>query len=510
MNANLEKVLRVLNKRGLIGTTSETELAQLSELSRKIINQSKHQIQQYLLTAPQPSNADEESVDEKLVETYISKALEGIKEEEHHFGKVLGAIAGFVLRQQTNLINNIQRVDKIVRVGQAYINLVTQIEARKDGKGTPIHSQSKDAKYLQTELNNSLLVKQLFSKSRSHKSGEYSKKWKLTKQANQLNQIIMQETIKVIRKNNVLPIKKVTVTPLQIASKCSGQSVTSFPANPLSPEQRSFQVSINQLGTLSVPSFLQIMNHARPSLDPNEISVTLKNLANVDPKLGRTYNVFTRLRSYERKALGYLNYDISGGLQIIAFGILYRFPHSKYPDLDSFMNSFPMIFNYGWDPVYKQSLRQKIAGDLGVSVDEVKKLLTAYANGSQKQSGNSSKLKQFQEESDQLRREVISTIQDYQPSLLKSAIAQSKKSFPEDMDWQSIEKESTTQQALDKASVFFFIWTHFEKQIRDAMLSLVDDGIPVHDAIYSKQQLPLTDFEKAIHQQTGFEVKISH
>lgn len=60
------------------------------------------------------------------------------------------------------------------------------------------------------------------------------------------------------------------------------------------------------------------------------------------------------------------------------------------------------------------------------------------------------------------------------------------------------------------ASVYFFIWTYFEKQIRDVMLSLVDDGIPVHDAIYSKMDIPFQDFEDAIFKQTGFEVKISN
>jgi len=62
----------------------------------------------------------------------------------------------------------------------------------------------------------------------------------------------------------------------------------------------------------------------------------------------------------------------------------------------------------------------------------------------------------------------------------------------------------------DKASVYFFIWTWYEKQIRDAMLSVISDGIPVHDAVYSEQQLPCKDFEDAVLAQTGFEVKISH
>jgi hypothetical protein len=135
-------------------------------------------------------------------------------------------------------------------------------------------------------------------------------------------------------------------------------------------------------------------------------------------------------------------------------------------------------------------------------------LLTAYANGSQKQVGNSSKLQEFYEQSDQLRREAVSTIATHKVGLLSSAIRQSKKSFPEDMDWQSIEKEGKGEDARHKASVFFFIWTHFEKQIRDAMLSVVNDGIPVHDATYSKHKVPFHLFEQAVLNKTGFQVKI--
>jgi hypothetical protein len=135
-------------------------------------------------------------------------------------------------------------------------------------------------------------------------------------------------------------------------------------------------------------------------------------------------------------------------------------------------------------------------------------LLTAYSNGSQKKVGQSEQLKAFFKESDQLRREVVATIGAHQPELLESAIEQSKHSFPEDMDWQSIEKEATGQESRDKASVFFFIWTYFEKQIRDAMLSVVDDGIPVHDAIYSKQVVDYKTFEKTVLDTTGFDVKI--
>jgi DNA-binding transcriptional MerR regulator len=507
MNENLKKALRVLQNRGLVGSTTDSELARLAGLSRPTIIKSKTEIKTYLNSAPLPSNSDEDYVDRKLISTYVDIALTS-GASGRHFAQVTGAVAGFVLRHETNLINNIQTPKKIVRVGQAYLNVMTQIEARKDGKGTPINSQNKDVKYLLTELNNSTLVEALFSRSNTYRTDAYSKSWKLTHKASLLNQSIKDRTIKLIESYNATQ-GKFTLLPLHIPpSICSGKSVNKVPGTNLPIEARFFNLPIHQLVTLSVQSFLQIMKIAQPSILPSLITIPLKNLATVDPSKGSTYNIFTRLRSSERKALGYHNYDISGGLQIISFNILYQFSHHKYATFDDLHGEYPLIFDYGVDPDAKKALREDVGKDLGVTVEEVKKLLTAYANGSQKQVGNSSKLQEFYEQSDQLRREVLSTIAIHKAGLLSSAISQSKKSFPEDMDWQSIEKEGKGEDARDKASVFFFIWTHFEKKIRDAMLSVVNDGIRVHDAIYSKHKVPFRLFEQAVLKKTGFDVKI--
>jgi hypothetical protein len=40
------------------------------------------------------------------------------------------------------------------------------------------------------------------------------------------------------------------------------------------------------------------------------------------------------------------------------------------------------------------------------------------------------------------------------------------------------------------------------------MLSVVDDGIPVHDAIYSKQEVEYKYLQDVVLEKTGFEVKI--
>lgn len=214
MNENLKKALRVLQHRGLVGSTTDSELARLAGLSRPTIIKSKTEIEAYLNSAPLPSNSDENYVDKKLITTYVDIALtSGLS--GRHFAQVTGAVAGFVLRHETNLINNIQTPKKVVRVGQAYLNVMTQIEARKDGKGTPINSQNKDARYLLTELNNSTLVEALFSRSNTYRTDAYSKSWKLTHRASILNQSIKDRTIKLIESYNATQCK-FTLSPLHL------------------------------------------------------------------------------------------------------------------------------------------------------------------------------------------------------------------------------------------------------------------------------------------------------
>jgi len=60
--------------------------------------------------------------------------------------------------------------------------------------------------------------------------------------------------------------------------------------------------------------------------------------------------------------------------------------------------------------------------------------------------------------------------------------------------------------------VFFFIWTQWERQIREVMMSCFDNPTAchqVHDAIYSRQKIDPKLIEAAVLEQTGFSVKIS-
>jgi hypothetical protein len=258
------------------------------------------------------------------------------------------------------------------------------------------------------------------------------------------------------------------------------------------------------LPQLSIGSLLLILNQSDFSPYIGYIAVSLANLGNTDPTIGRSYNVFTSLKSSERKALGFINYDMSAALQVISAELLIIY--SPDPDL---LITFSTLFKYAYQTDFKNKFRNTISHDLGWSLNEVKSLLTAYANGSSRDADKHPLLRQFSDDSDRLRREVISVIAKHEPDVLALALSQTRHDFDSEMDWTSTVRLDDAVER-QKSSVFFFIWTYYEKQIRDAMLTLVPDGIPVHDAIYSRHEVPLLDFKAAIEQQTGFGVRVSH
>ncbi|MFT6975635.1 MAG: hypothetical protein ACJA0E_001637 [Bermanella sp.] len=104
------------------------------------------------------------------------------------------------------------------------MKLVTQVEARKSKQGTPVHSQGKAAKYLLTELNNSTLLTDLFTRSNNYRTDAYSKLWRLTDKSVEINELVMGEAIKLIAGH--AQQSRVTLFPLHVYSnRCSGKSV---------------------------------------------------------------------------------------------------------------------------------------------------------------------------------------------------------------------------------------------------------------------------------------------
>lgn len=506
MNKELEKTIRYLKHLNLSNRPA-AELAALASVSTKTIARSKADISSYFHIASAPSSEERTELDDRAVRYFIST---GNSQAKHSLKSILGALCGYLLVYRSGLLPDIKTRDQAIETGEHFLNVALRILAYKDqSKGVPIHSKNQSLRYLKKLNKSSGFFERLFTTGKSYRAGAFSKSYQLTKES----RVLLRKLGVLLRKNlfqyvslldkHMERLGGITrVYPLPTRPSICLSSSRTF-TNPPS----HIELTVNDVLKLSLVSMIQVLNIAKLNRFGKPFYVPLHNLASTDETIGRTYNIFTRLRSEERLALGYHNYDMSSGIQIISFGILWEYARSRYQDSDDLIATYPMIVRYGDEPKYKRVIRKLVARKLKLTVPEVKELLTAYANGSQRSTQNNALLQQFRDESDLLRREVISLIEQHRPEIRALAVSQSKHSFPEDIDWEGISADG--ELAREKASVYFFIWTYFEKQIRDAMLSVVDDGIPVHDAIYSKHQIPYEDFEAEILKQTGFQVRIT-
>jgi hypothetical protein len=528
MNPKLEAAVRYVKHRGLDVDRPDTEYAALSGLSEKTVKRNRAGITSYYKQATSIAAPEAAVMDARFIEHLF------IKTKLNSFRDVLGVLCGYLLVYRGEGLKEVKQYSQIVNLGQAFVDILLRVLSRKDySAGVPIHSSSKSLSYLKRLDKAYPFLKSYFSINDKYYAGAFSKRHTLTRRTE-----VLIKQLGVLLSNNL-------ATYVQLLGKHMAGSALNgtnkllddrqqLDVKPMALPELLYQLpvlyrppficlsgkwtsaiskdficlDVNDLVQLSLPSLLHVMGIAFLGGDHRTIVVPLKNLSSTNPDHGRHYNIFTRLRSDERKGLGYINYDISGGIQIISFSILYKYEPSWYQAVDDLMDAYPMIFSYGWFPEYKKQLRADLAAQLDISVDEVKQLLTAYANGSNKSIGKNDLLQQFRDESDRLRREVIVAVETHNQWLRKQAESQSKHSFPEDFDWEN--RDEDDGMARQKSSVFFFIWTYFEKQIRDAMLSVVDDGIPVHDAIYSKHKLPFHVFTDAIEKQTGFQVHVTH
>lgn len=527
MNKNLELAIRYLKHRGFDVNRPDTEYAALSDLTSKTVKRNKADFPSYYAQATAPSLQEASELDQRLIEYLFSgKPLNCFKD-------VLAVLCGYLLVYRRVGLKTVSKRTQIIDLGAAYIDVLLRVLSRKDSsKGVAIHSDYNALRYLKKKLDNQhRYFSSYFATNNAYFSGVTSKRYTLARQS----QILIRQLGVILKKNLDKYVHLLGKhmedkgLNLLLATLIRGHRPGFISNDPVPSSNIQFNfghppyiclsdkwtsksnkdflfLSVSDLSKLSLPSLLNVLGISLAI--KGTIIVPTKDLSSSKNQYGRSYNVFTRLRSTERKALGYINYDISGGIQIISFGILYKYAAHLYQTEEDLIQTFPLIFSYGWDAKFKNSLRRELSKGLGIPRSEVKALLTAYANGSNKNAGTNQKLQQFKEESDRLRREVISVIATHEPKIKELAESQSRHTFPEDYDWESTAQDEDL--AREKASVYFFIWTYFEKQIRDAMLSVVDDGIPVHDAVYSKRQLPFGVFEQAVLERTGFQVKISH
>lgn len=215
----------------------------------------------------------------------------------------------------------------------------------------------------------------------------------------------------------------------------------------------------------------------------------------IDNQYSRVYSVFTSIGSATRELLGFRNYDIGSALQTITLQRVTQ--PSIYPLHQELMND-------------KRAFRSKIMSETGQDMAWVKEELSKVDNldkmpQSYKQHPT---LQKYYEEAQILRKEVI----DGADTLVASRAYEFAKP-----KWKAIYKEGKKEpdfiiDGKKESSIFFFIWTQYEREIREAMMncfSVPEACHQVHDAVYSREEVDPRLIEESVLEETGFVVKIS-
>lgn len=235
----------------------------------------------------------------------------------------------------------------------------------------------------------------------------------------------------------------------------------------------------------------------------SEGNYIIKNSKTImDYHSSRVYSLMTSLKSTTRKEIGFINYDVSTCMQTIV---------SHYVDMSKYPRHQELIDD-------KRSFRQKIAKELNiVDIAIVKEMLSASDNGKEyKNILNSAKtFKEYMDETESMVDEFINHIEINKPKLIEKALLFAKPEF-ELVDW--VEKKGFKKKqpkfepiGPKKYSLFFFIWTQIEREIRHAMISCFKGFVhEVHDAVYSKEVVDTKILEFKVYGKTGIRVKIEN
>ncbi len=262
-----------------------------------------------------------------------------------------------------------------------------------------------------------------------------------------------------------------------------------FVHNNLKDESLDFTVTIDNLANIKLRDTMLLLSKC----------IGYKNGFIIRPKItdhqySRVYSIFTSIGSHTRKNLGFHNYDIGAALQTICLHLVEN--TALYPLHQEYVEN-------------KIDFRYKIQKETRQNDIWVKKELSKINNLDQmpKKYNHYPTLVAYYKEALQLRKEIIDTAE---PDILSRARDCAKIRYKP--IWTEIQKEP--QFVIDgkkESSIFFFVWSTWERQIRQSMMSCFAEPSSchqVHDAVYSKQIIDPQMIEDKVLNDTGFKVNI--
>ena len=478
---------------------SQSELASIAGISTSSIGHNKSNLIDEFWSGESPTPDEDKRY---LLEKSIELGIKHVLKDEPTFEDVFGVILGSYLKVETNLLHSFDSLSTVWTIGKHLTRIYKIICRYKDKKSVSIHSENnKHAKYL---LNHKQMLNNLYLRSDDYLRGKYSKKWLATELLRQYVEISTNELLEMItlgldKLNPLFPFLYSYMSPSGDAKNVTKKSYLIIHTYNIYP---NLIINIDELKKFEINSVFSLLLRTVKIEDDNLYIPVKHESTKSEEYYGRNYNIFCSLRSNERLLLGYIGYDMSAALQTISLQLI------KATEDD-----YPMLWKYTHNAAYKKQIRSDIASDLKVPIDEVKSKLTAFAHGSTKGVKLHKGYQVFQAESDRLRKAVLSHVSENDPKVLVRAIEQSSRELPEEIDWLDIDSEESSKEMRDKSSVFFFVWTWYERGIRQAMIHALGENeasevFEVHDAVYSKKDIDPKILEKAILEETGYAITI--
>ena len=417
----------------------------------------------------------------------LGRSFELALTDENSLEDLLGVLLGTYLRLETDLLDEARNLKTVWKIGKHLVKVYRLATCyKKSEDGSPVSAKNPSARYLlESSIKNTM--DKFFVRTKGYQKWQSSKSWMPTSILNDHMKTCIEIFLSHIFKYlSLYPISP----PPHMFPKTTTQNNTNM---------HVITIYNSILREFEMNSIFHILM-STTKITRQGLHVAIEHDASTNELDGRSYNVFTRIRSKERLALGYISYDMSAALQSISLHLI-----------QGTKDDYPILWKYTHDDVFKKNYRQTIAQDLGIDPKEVKATLNAFPNGKVTEINDHKLYKAFSLESDRLRREVLRYAFLHDRDVLDRAIAQSKRSddLPDNIDWTDISSKEPVKEKLAKSSVFFFVWTWYERQIRQAMLTVLPDGIEVHDALYSKMDIPEATVQDTIRMKTGFDILIT-
>ena len=201
---------------------------------------------------------------------------------------------------RSGLLPDIKTRDQAIETGEHFLNVALRILAYKDqSKGVPIHSKNQSLVYLKRLNKTTGVFDKLFITGPAYKPGAFSKSYGLTRES----RVLLRKLGVLLRKNLIQYVSLLDKHMERLAGITRVYPLPTRPSICLS-SSRTFtnppshiELTVNDVLKLSLVSMIQVLNIAQLNRFGKPFYVPLHNLASTDETIGRTYNIFTRLRS---------------------------------------------------------------------------------------------------------------------------------------------------------------------------------------------------------------------